>query len=79
MTEEIIGTGTDSTEHPGGSEGSVDGFTALLNGIGLLCYGFGVLDLGMFYLLDTDITGVWWSPIAAFLVGAVLTRIGNSD
>lgn len=40
--------------------------------LGRLCYLFAIVDLGFFFLADTDITGVWWSPPAALLLGSFL-------
>ena len=46
--------------------------------LGLLCFGFAIADFaGMFF--GYDLTGVSWSPIAAGVVGSVLTRIGGGE
>lgn len=51
----------------------------MLKVLGWLCYAFGALDLILFYFCDTDLTGVSWSPWAAFIVGAVLCSLGKND
>ena len=43
--------------------------------LGMLCYGFAIIDLGTYYLGIMDITGVSWSPIAAGVLGSVLMSI----
>lgn len=51
----------------------------MLRVLGFLCYGFAVVDLGLYYLGIADITGVTWSPIAAAVVGSVLVKTdGNT-
>ena len=47
--------------------------------LGLLCYGFAIVDLGTYYLGIMDITGVSWSPIAAGVLGSVLMSIGGDE
>ena len=44
--------------------------------LGYLCYGFAVVDLGLYWLGIYDLTGVSWSPIAAAVVGSVLVKAG---
>ncbi len=46
--------------------------------LGVLCILFGIADLALANLEIIDLTGVQWSPIAAFLVGSVLMRVGGS-
>ena len=38
---------------------------------------FGVIDLVAYYLLNTDITGLWWFPIAALFIGSVIMGMGK--
>ncbi len=45
--------------------------------VGRLFYVFAVVDLGLFYFAETDITGVWWSPLAAVVLGSLLIRGGR--
>ena len=45
--------------------------------LGLLCYGFAIVDLGTYYFGIMDITGLSWSPIAAGVLGSVLMNIGG--
>ena len=48
--------------------------------LGYCCYAFAVVDLGTYYLGIADLTGVSWSPIAAFVVGSVLVNMdGKGD
>ena len=32
----------------------------------------GVIDLVAYYLLKTDITGIWWFPIPAIFIGSII-------
>jgi len=44
--------------------------------LAILCYVFAVIDFaGMF--LGYDITGVFWSPIVAAVVGNLLMKVAN--
>jgi hypothetical protein len=43
--------------------------------LGFLCYGFAIVDLGLYYLDIADLTGVSWSPIAAAVLGSVLIKL----
>lgn len=47
--------------------------------IGALIFIFGVADLYLFYFQDVDLTGVSWSPYAAFILGSVVWNLGNKD
>jgi hypothetical protein len=48
----------------------------VLTVLGLICYGFGMVDFaGMFF--HYDITGVPWSPIVAGITGSILCSIGG--
>lgn len=49
----------------------------MLRILSYLCYIFAVLDFGLFYLFDIDITGVSWSPYVAGIVGAGLGWLGG--
>jgi hypothetical protein len=51
----------------------------MLRLLGMLCYGFAVLDFGLYFLGVADLTGVSWSPIAAAVVGSVLMRVGEES
>ena len=51
----------------------------MLQKLGYACYGFAVLDLGLYWLGIADLTGVSWSPIAAFVVGSVLVKAGSAE
>ena len=51
----------------------------MLKFLGYLCIGFGILDFGLFYLCDVDLTGVFWSPYVASLIGGVLVNIANKN
>lgn len=51
----------------------------MLQKLGYACYGFAVLDLGLYWLGIADITGVSWSPIAAFVVGSILVKTGTPE
>ena len=42
--------------------------------IGVMCYGFAVIDIFSFYALGYDVTGVWYSPWLAGFLGGCLTR-----
>ncbi len=33
---------------------------------------FGIIDLIAYYLLKTDVTGIWWFPMAAVFIGSVI-------
>lgn len=49
----------------------------MLKILSYICYIFAVIDFGLFYLIDIDITGVSWSPYVAGLVGAGLGWLGG--
>ena len=51
----------------------------MLKFLGYLCIGFGILDFGLFYMCDVDLTGVSWSPYVASLIGGVLVSIANKN
>ena len=51
----------------------------MLQKLGYACYAFAVLDLGLYWLGIADITGVSWSPIAAFVVGSILVKSGAHE
>ena len=42
-----------------------------------LCYIFAILDVVLFYVCDIDLTGVYWTPIAASALGYIFSAIGN--
>lgn len=42
--------------------------------LGMLCYGFAAVDLGLYLLGIADLTGVTWSPIAASMLGWVFMK-----
>ncbi len=51
--------------------------TTVLTVLGLMCYGFGMVDFaGMFF--HYDITGVPWSPIVAGIIGSILCSFGKN-
>ena len=43
--------------------------------IGGLIILFGIVDFVSFYLLDIDVTGVWWSAILAGIVGSCIMSL----
>ena len=45
--------------------------------LGGLCFLFGIVDIVSSYVW-VDLTGVVWSPWVAFIVGAILFKIGSS-
>lgn len=47
--------------------------------IGALLFIFGVLDLGLFYIADIDLTGFSWSPWAAFVAGGFFWKFADKD
>jgi hypothetical protein len=49
----------------------------MLRMLGYACYAFAVVDLVTYWVGIADITGVSWSPIAAFVVGSVLVKTGE--
>lgn len=49
----------------------------MLKILSYICYIFAVIDFGLFYLIDIDITGVSWSPYVAGLVVAGLGWLGG--
>ena len=62
-----------SEENVEGDEG-MQMFFAILS---YLCYIFAILDIVLFYVCDIDLTGVYWTPIAASALGYVFSAIGN--
>ncbi len=45
--------------------------------LGGLCVVFGIVDIVSSYVW-VDLTGVMWSPYVAFIVGAILFKLGSS-
>lgn len=52
---------------------------SILGWFGWLCYCFGFIDFAAWVCFGYDLTGVFWSPIVAFVVGRVLMGIGDPD
>ena len=50
----------------------------ILKVLGYLCYAFGIADFALSWF-GTDLTGVRWSPIVAFVLGTILVRVGSSS
>ena len=46
--------------------------------LGIVCYVFAVIDL-VTYFAGMDITGVWWSPIVAALLGRVFLNMAKKQ
>ena len=46
----------------------------MLRALGYACYGFAVVDLVSYWFGIADITGVSWSPVAAFVIGSFLVK-----
>lgn len=44
-----------------------------------LCYLFAAADAALANFFEVDITGVWWSPIAACFVGWVLAKFAGEE
>jgi len=40
---------------------------------------FGAVDLICFYILHINLTGQWWTPIAAFLIGGFIWGLGDKN
>lgn len=47
--------------------------------LGLLCYAFAFIDFALGSFLGIDITGVFWSPVAASIVGSLLYRLDPEE
>lgn len=45
--------------------------------IGGLVIFFGITDFILYRFFDYDLTGVSWSPIAAWIVGSIVMKIGR--
>ena len=46
--------------------------------LGILCYIFAIVDFASYHL-GKDLTGVWWSSLAACVVGTILVKIGGGS
>ena len=69
---------TSSVEKPASaSDPAIVGGSLLLSVLGIACYAFGVADLVLYWAGIADLTGVWWSPFVAFVVGDALRRSGK--
>ena len=51
----------------------------MFNVLSFLCYVFAVVDLGLFYIFDIDITGFSFSPIVAGALGALFSYLGGDN
>ena len=51
----------------------------MLKVIGVLLIIFGLIDLGAYYIIDIDITGLWWFPWAATALGGFLVNQGRKQ
>ena len=47
--------------------------------IGTILIIIGILDFGLYYLIDLDFTGVWWSPYVFGAIGGFLTNAGKKQ
>ena len=47
--------------------------------IGTILIILGILDFGLYYLIDLDFTGVWWSPYVFGAIGGFLTNAGKKQ
>jgi hypothetical protein len=47
--------------------------------IGTILIIIGILDFGLYYLIDLDFTGVWWSPYVFGTIGGLLTNAGKKQ
>ena len=47
--------------------------------LSFLCYAFAVVDLVLFYVFDTDITGLAISPIIAGGLGALFSALASKS
>ncbi len=47
--------------------------------LGVICYVFGILDVGLYVLGIADLTGVTWSPFVAFVLGAYFMGKAKGD
>lgn len=59
--------------------GIPQGLATALSLIGLLLVGFGILDVVLANFFEIDITGVSWSPIAAWVSGGLLLKLFSDD
>ena len=51
----------------------------ILGIIGALLFVFGLVDLGVYYIFDYDITGWSWFPYIATAIGGLLAKIGFDE
>ena len=63
----ILDSSTESTTAPGDKQ--------LIMLIGGLIILFGIVDFISFYLLDIDVTGVWWSALLAGIMGSAIMSL----
>ena len=47
--------------------------------LGGLCVLFGVVDIVTPWVSEYDITGVSWSPYVAFVLGAIMYKMGGGS
>ncbi len=51
----------------------------MLKILSFLCYAFAVVDLGLFYIFDIDITGFSFSPVIAGVLGALFSYLDGDN